>query len=175
MGFVKRLRAGLRWRVAVLLVPLLLAACVFETEAKLRKQLEGTLFLRDTVYYEDHLGCTAALFTLYSRYTKPRVMRAGDLTGALYLIDRGRTVAFDMGLSPNELSKEIRVLEHPVSFGINSAGVTGALHCLTKDLQTPLYQAMTDPEVVTVYDPEAHTLSLVDWREKRAWVLRGYD
>ena len=55
------------------------------------------------------------------------------------------------------------------------AGVSGATQCLEPALEEPLYRAMLDPQVVTVYDPQAKVLALIEWSEKRAWVLRSFD
>ncbi|SDF08009.1 hypothetical protein SAMN04488105_11252 [Salipiger thiooxidans] len=152
-----------------------LSGCFFETEQSLRAQLSETLYLREPLYFRDRLGCTAALYSLYSRYPKPGVIPVSDLTAALFLMERGRAVAFNVGLSPDDISREVIGREQRSGLGIVNAGVSGATGCLEERLEVPLYEAMLNPEVVTVYDPQARVLSLIEWEQKRVWVLRSYD
>ncbi|APX21498.1 MULTISPECIES: hypothetical protein [Salipiger] len=162
-------------RGLLLAVPLMLSACFYGTEGQLRGKLSDTLYLRDTLYFRDRLGCTAALFSIYTRHPRPRVMRAGDVAAALSLLDRGKPVAFETGLSPDGISRAVLEHETRSGLGIVSAGVSGATQCLEPALEEPLYRAMLDPQVVTVYDPQAKVLALIEWSEKRAWVLRSFD
>lgn len=161
--------------IAGLAAALCLGGCFFETESALRKELSGTVYLRDSLYFRDKLGCTAALYSLYSRYPKAGVMQIGDMYGALHMLAQGRAVAFTMGLSPNEISMQVRDHEQRSGLGIMTAGAAGVSMCLDEDMQELLYDAMFSPETLTIFDPTTKVLTLVDWKNKRAWALRAMD
>ncbi|EIE48688.1 hypothetical protein AL036_13655 [Salipiger aestuarii] len=154
---------------------LCLGGCFFETESALRKDLSETLYLRDALYFRDRLGCTAALYSLYSRYPKAGVLRVGDMYGALYMLEQGKPVAFTMKLSPNDISMQVRDHERRSGLGIVTAGAAGVAMCLDEDMQALLYDAMFSPDTLTIFDPNTKLLTLVDWPNKRAWALRAMD
>ncbi|WP_417720966.1 hypothetical protein [Salipiger sp.] len=162
-----------RLRIVALIAPMLLSACVIDREPALRAELSDTLMLRDTLYFRGRIGCSAALFSLYSRHPKPAVLRAGGIREALLLMRRGRVVAIEAGLSPNDVSRAVISQDLGRGLGLLSAGIAGAMDCLEPGLELPLYHALIDPGVVTVYDPVARVLMLVEWSEKRVWVLRS--
>lgn len=171
MGY---LRSCARLAVALLLGGTL-SGCFFETEASLRKDLEQTVYLRDALYFRDRLGCTAAMYSLYARYPKAGVLQVGDMYGALHMLGRGRPVAFTMGLSPNEISKQVRDHEERAGLGIVTAGAAGVAMCMDEDMQHLLYDAMLSPDTLTIFDPNTKVLTLIDWPNKRAWALRAMD
>ncbi|MDO6586803.1 hypothetical protein Q4543_14915 [Salipiger sp. 1_MG-2023] len=165
---VRRMFAGF-------VVTLSLSGCFFDTETSLRKHLEQTVYVREPLYFRDRLGCTAAMYSLYARYPKAGLTQVGDLSGALYLLEKGRPVAFSMGLSPHEISLAVREHEQRSGLGIIQAGAAGVAMCMDEDIQDLLFDAMLSPATLTIYDPNTKILTLVDWKNKRAWALRAMD
>ncbi len=161
--------------LAGLAAALSLGGCFFETESALREELSGTVHLRDALYFRDRLGCTAALYTVYSRYPKAGVLRVGDMYGALHMLEKGRPVAFTMGLSPNDISMQVRDHEQRSGLGIVTAGAAGVSMCLDEEMQELLWDAMLSPDTLTIFDPNTKVLTLVDWTHKRAWAFRAMD
>lgn len=170
------MRAGGRlWGLMAVL--LLLGGCALDREEDLRDSLSDWLKLAQTRHFFSKPTCTVAIFDLAS--DQPRKGR-GPIRGvtykqALFLIERGHSILFDMpGVSPNKISEQIMSRNLEMGLGVLSSGIGPVLRCMEDEgIQKGVYRILVSPEARLAYLTEGNALLLIYPPEMLAVFLRG--
>ena len=116
--------------------------------------------------------CTAAALQLTDAVMPTYVVPSASADRAVHEIAQGRIVALQVaGRTPHELSSAL--MTHDLARGLGLLGsVTGASDCMSGGVAALTKKLVNTPGAMTLFDPVAHSVLIVDFDQRIAVYLR---